>query len=217
MNNYNKLISLVQNILDRGNSDVHSGCVFDCKPVEKIVKDSMKNFDIKPRRCNYGNCSSGVEVCLSKALNSRSNRVFVVHGRDNGNKEACARVLERLGLEPIILQEQPNSGQMISEKLEKYTDVGYAVIIMTPDDIGGLNGENLQKRARQNVIFELGLFMGKLGRSRIAILLDENIEIPSDIHGAGYIPIDSYGAWKTKLAQELKAANYDIDVSRLIS
>lgn len=145
-----------------------------------------------------------------------SNRVFVVHGRDNEKKESCARTLERMGLEAVILHEQANKGKTIIEKFEEYSDVGFAVVLMTPDDVGGLRGEELQNRARQNVVFELGYFIGKLGRNRVMALVDGNIEIPTDISGVVYTGLDSQGFWKMALAKELKNAGYSIDMNLLV-
>lgn len=145
-----------------------------------------------------------------------SNRVFVVHGRDNEKKEACARTLERMGFEAVILHEQANKGKTIIEKFEEYSDVGFAVVLMTPDDVGGLRDEKPQNRARQNVVFELGYFIGKLGRDRVMALVDGNIEIPTDISGVVYTGFDPQGFWKIALAKELKNAGYSVDMNLLV-
>jgi len=139
-----------------------------------------------------------------------SNRVFVVHGRDEAAKESVARFLARLGLEPIILHEQASSGRTIIEKFEVYADVGFAVVLLTPDDVGGLAGSaaDLKPRARQNVIMELGYFIGKLSRRRVCALYKNGVEIPSDYQGVIYVELDSAGAWRTKLAQELVEAGF---------
>jgi predicted nucleotide-binding protein len=141
-------------------------------------------------------------------------RVFIVHGHDN-LKDAVARVLGAVGLEPIILQEKPGGGRTLIEKVEKYSEVGYAVVLLAPDDVGGKKGEEMHDRARQNVIFELGYFVGKLGRGRVALLYSDGIEIPSDLAGIEYIPYDSKDAWKYRLGKELKEASYPIDLNKL--
>ncbi|RRD01867.1 TIR domain-containing protein [Prevotella sp. OH937_COT-195] len=151
----------------------------------------------------------------SKVKSSYSNRVFVVHGRDNEKKEACARVLEHLGFEAIILHEQANRGKTIIEKFEDYSDVGFAVILMTPDDVGGLKGQEQKDRARQNVVFELGYFIGKFGRNRVMALGDGDIEIPTDISGVVYTALDPQCFWKFALAKELKEAGYEVDMNSL--
>lgn len=144
------------------------------------------------------------------------NRVFVVHGRDNEKKEACARILERMGFEAIILHEQSNKGNTIIEKFEEYSDVGFAVVLMTPDDVGCLKGKEPQSRARQNVVFELGYFIGKLGRNRVMALVDGDIEIPTDISGVVYTGLDPQGFWKYALAKELREAGYEVDMNTLV-
>ncbi len=153
------------------------------------------------------------------AVRNRSSRVFIVHGHDDTLKEQVARTLGRLGLEPIILHEQPNGGKTIIEKFEKHADVGFAVVLLTPDDIGAAKPVSgapmLTARARQNVIFELGYFAGRLGRDRVVALRKGETELPSDLHGVVWEPVDSGGAWKTKLAGELKNAGYDVDKNKI--
>lgn len=153
----------------------------------------------------------------SKGAGSR--KVFVVHGRDNEAKETTARFLEKLALQAVILHEQPSSGRTIIEKFETYSeDVGFAVVLLTPDDVGGLNEQlhGLRHRARQNVILELGYFIGRLGRMNVCALHKSDIELPSDYQGVVYIEMDDPGAWKAKLAQELVQAKVPINLSGLI-
>jgi len=148
-----------------------------------------------------------------------SRKVFVVHGRKEGPREAVARFLERLRLEPIILQEQANESRTLIEKFERYSDVSYAVVLFTADDRGGPIEEDPSTylpRARQNAVLELGYFVGKLGRGHVCVLYERGVEIPSDFHGVGYVELDPAGAWKTKLAQEMKAADLDVDMNRVI-
>lgn len=140
------------------------------------------------------------------------NKVFIVHGRDNETKLEVARFLEKIKLEPIILHEQVSRGKTIIEKIEQYTDVNYGIILYTACDIGGLNdGKNeLQERARQNVVFEHGLLIGKIGRDKVSALVKGNIEKPNDISGVVYLDMNS-GQWKIDLAKELSDAGYEID------
>lgn len=148
-----------------------------------------------------------------------SKKVFVVHGHDGEPKQAVARFLESLGFEPVILHEQPNGGRTIIEKFEKNADVGFAVVLLTPDDAGGKQGlvaSMLKPRARQNVVFELGYFIGKLGRSRVCALKLGDVEVPSDFSGVIYVPYDVNGAWKQALGQELQEAGYEVDWNKLM-
>lgn len=144
-----------------------------------------------------------------------SNEIFVVHGHDKAAMEGVARLLERLGLRAVILHEKPNEGRTLIEKFETHSEVGFAVVLLTPDDVGGPVGGGSQHRARQNVILELGYFCGKLGRQRVCALKKGEVEVPSDFVGVVYEAIDDAGAWKFKLAQELKQAGYPIDMNKV--
>lgn len=147
-----------------------------------------------------------------------SKRVFVVHGHDHGAKETVARYLERLGLETVILHEKPSESRTVIEKIEAFSDVGFAVVLLTPDDVGAAKDDaaNLKARARQNVVLELGYFLGKLRRSRVCALYTPGVEIPSDYQGVLFIELDGKGAWRTQLAQELSNARLPINVAGLL-
>ena len=149
---------------------------------------------------------------------NKSNRVFVIHGHDGDAREAVARFLENLGLQPIILHEQPNKGRTTIEKFEDHADVTFAVVLLTPDDEGKRKDDqsDLKPRARQNVILELGFFLGWLGRKHVCSLVKGNVETPSDYDGVVYTKLDDASARKMKLVQELKAASFDIDANKVI-
>ena len=152
--------------------------------------------------------------------NSNStNKVFVIHGHNESVREKVARFLEKLELKPIVLHEQPNKGRTIIEKFEEYGDVGFAVVLLTPDDVGALKEEQADSkpRARQNVVFEFGYFIGKLGRERVCALSMGNVEKPSDCDGILYVPLDDEEGWKMRLMRELKAAKFNVDANKLIS
>lgn len=145
------------------------------------------------------------------------NKIFLVHGHDTAILHQVARLLEQFNIEPIVLFEQPGKGQTIIEKLESNSNVAFAIVILTPDDVGkALAEENLKPRARQNVVFELGYFIGSLNRNRVAVLYDESIELPSDYRGVEYIKIDKEDAWKLKLTKEMKAAGMAIDMNKAL-
>jgi predicted nucleotide-binding protein len=148
-----------------------------------------------------------------------SKKIFLVHGQDEGVKETVARFLEKLELATIILHEQPNKGRTIIEKFTDHSDVGFAVVLLTADDVGGINGtkcEDLSYRARQNVILELGYFLGKIGRQRVCALHHEKVEIPSDYSGVIFIKLDGDSAWRMQLAKEIKAAGIDVDMNKAL-
>ncbi|MED4697066.1 nucleotide-binding protein [Peribacillus frigoritolerans] len=144
-------------------------------------------------------------------------KVFIVHGHDDSAKNEVARFIEKLGLYPIILHEQASGGKTIIEKIEIYSNVGFGIVLYTPCDIGGKNNDRdiLQPRARQNVVFEHGFLMGKIGRENVAALVKDEIEKPNDISGVVYIPMDQHNGWQLALIKELKNSGYRIDVSRL--
>lgn len=149
-----------------------------------------------------------------------SNKIFIVHGHDEEMKQAVARALENIDLEPIILHDQPNQGRTIIEKFTDYSDVSFAIILLSPDDQAYSKNqpENVNFRARQNVILELGFFIGKLGRNRVFILRkDENkFEMPSDYNGVVYTSFDNNMSWKLELIKELNHVGYNIDTNKLI-
>jgi len=149
-----------------------------------------------------------------------TNEIFVVHGHDEAMRASVARTLEKLNLKPIILMEKANEGMTIIEKIEKYSSVCYAVVLLSPDDVAysKSDSDNEKLRARQNVILEIGYFMAKLGRNRVALLYRKNdsFDWPSDLDGVLYISYDRSDDWKIKLAKELKACGIKVDLNRLL-
>jgi len=146
-----------------------------------------------------------------RLVKPQSKSVFIVHGHDGEAREAVARFLTNVGLKPIILREQANRGRTVIEKVEAHSDVGFAVVLLTPDDEGRAKGGELEPRPRQNVLLELGYFMAQLGRDRVCTLKKGEVEIPSDFAGVVWEPMDSAGGWKASLGRELEAAGYNID------
>lgn len=148
----------------------------------------------------------------SVARNKR--KVFIVHGRDNEAKHEVSRFIEKIGLEAIILHEQASSGMTIIEKIEHYSNnADFALVLYTECDLGRGSHEPSppRKRARQNVVFEHGYFMAKLGRENVCALVKGTIETPNDISGVVYVDLDQNGAWKSAVAKELQACGYVIN------
>jgi len=142
----------------------------------------------------------------------------VVHGRNDGFKSEVSSFLTRLELNPIILNEKANRGRTIIEKFENHSNVTSAIVLFTSDDVGKFKDDkDLEARARQNVIFEAGYFIGKLGREKTIILYEEGLKIPSDLLGYIYIPLDINKRWHLDLAKELKAIGFEIDLNKLIT
>lgn len=145
-------------------------------------------------------------------------KVFIIHGHDSEAKLSAARFVEKLGLQAVIFHEQVSQGDTIIEKLERLSDVGYAIVLLTPDDKGyvkHLPQDQATSRARQNVVFEWGYFIAKLGRSKVLALLKEDVEIPSDLQGVLWERMDEGGAWQYKVAKELQAAGYKVDMNNI--
>ena len=149
-----------------------------------------------------------------------TNNIFIVHGHDEEMKQYVARTLPLLKLNPIILHEQPNGGRTIIEKFEKNSEVGFAVVLLSPDDLAypakGGDPKKAMPRARQNVVLELGYFAAKLGRERVFALKRGDLEIPTDFSGVIYTPYDAAGNWRFDLVRELRAAGYTVDANALI-
>lgn len=145
-------------------------------------------------------------------------RVFVVHGHDDGARESVSRFLEHLDFTPVVLNEHANEGRTIIEKFEHHADVAFAIILLTPDDVGApkSNSDRLRDRARQNVVLELGYFIGRLGRSRVCALHKGDLELPSDLHGVLYVAMDEGDGWKLRVAKEMKAAKLELDMNRAV-
>lgn len=166
----------------------------------------------------YGELKQTKSTAKSASL---SNKVFVVHGHDQGLKTDVERFLHEIGLTPVVLHREADQGATIIEKFEKYSDVGYAFILLTPDEICyTIDQKNIQEsdrtieyRARPNVIFEFGYFVGKLGRSKVCCLHKDNVVVPSDINGLIYKKIDgSIESQAYSIIRELKAAGYKINM-----
>ena len=197
--------------------------------LKEIEKDKYSSVFLES---SVGNLLGVLNAALSLALkkgnmpskkqivtkNQMENLVFIVHGRDDALLQRVARFLESLEIKPIILFEQAGKGQTIIEKLEANSNVGFAIVLLTPDDLGRIasSDKELNPRARQNVILELGYFIGKLGRNFVGVLYDESVELPSDYRGVEYIKLDLEGAWKMKIAKEMKEAGLTIDMNKAI-
>lgn len=186
-----------------------------------------KNYVTEITSLIFKNCNKRIESETTVKPNRKSNlnytkakknnsRVFIVHGHDDLLKTEVARFIEKLNLEPIILHEQANSGKTIIEKIEEYSNVGFGIILYTPCDRGSINKDDskVRLRARQNVVFEHGFLIGKIGRQNVCALVKGDIETPNDISGVVYIPTE--GDWKLSLAKEMRNSGYSIDMNLIV-
>lgn len=172
--------------------------------------------DTLDENLRYAEGATAGERDLPEAA-ARSNDIFLVHGHDERAKAEVALFLERAGLPPIILHEQANRGQTLIEKFERHGKAsGFAVVLLTPDDVGGQVGAPTEPRARQNVIAEMGWFAGRLGRERVCVLRKGAVVVPSDFHGVAYTDMDERGAWRNELARELREAGYNGDWAKAL-
>ena len=163
--------------------------------------------------------TSGNKEVSDSSQSTFGDEVFIVHGHNDEAKETVARFVENLGIEATILHEQANRGQTIPEKFEEHADdAGFAIILLTLDDVGASKNEqnNLKPRARQNVVLELGYFWGRLGRGRVCVLHKGGVELPSDMQGLLYVPMNSPDEWQLPLAREMKQAGLPIDLNKLV-
>lgn len=180
------------------------------------AKDVTDNFI--EGAVGYKKVLASTKSADQEAKAGQTTRVFIVHGHDESAQNKAARFVEKLGFEAIILHEKASSGRTIIEKIEHYSDVGFAIVLYTPDDVGNVKSgtENLNLRARQNVVFEHGYLIGKLGRENVSALVDGKLELPNDISGVVYISLDEGAAWQLQLAKEMKQSGYSIDMNKLI-
>jgi predicted nucleotide-binding protein len=140
------------------------------------------------------------------------NRVFVVHGRDEAARGQVVEFLRHLGLEAIVLHEQPNMGRhLLTKFIDEAELVAFAVVLMTADDVGGTSGDSVRPRARQNVILELGYFLSHLGQARVCALISPGLETPSDFDGVVYIEMSENDRWKDELRPELIAGRIPVE------
>lgn len=176
------------------------------KNIFTTAKEKAKKFKIENKQENV------------KIIEDNKTDIFIVHGHDDLAKTEVARFIEQMNFKPIILHEQASEGGTIIEKIEKYSNVGFGIVLYTACDIGAKNSDkdNLRDRARQNVVFEHGFLNGKLGRKNVCAFVKGNIETPNDISGIVYISLDEHGAWKIALAKELRASGYTIDMNKVI-
>ncbi len=167
-----------------------------------------------------GKEQAAVKELLGLISSTENKKIFVVYGHDDMAKTQLEALLRRWDLDPIILDQRASGGQTIIEKLEEYgADVGYAIVLATPDDVGKSKSEtDYRSRVRQNVVLELGMFLAKLGRQRVAILLKEDPQFdkPSDIQGLIYIPFEKrVDEVALSLIRELSEQGYKIDPSKI--
>jgi predicted nucleotide-binding protein len=186
---------------------------------EALRKVRRRTKDSFPAAIEFLDKQEGVEALVRSVQAAlRLRNIFIVHGHDLAARDSVELLVQRLGLRPIILAEQPSGGRTIIDKLETYGEsASYVIVVMTPDDVGYAKRETAaqkKNRARQTVVCELGYFVGKLGRGKVCVLHREDTEIFSDYQGVLLVRMDD-ADWKIKIAQEMKYAGIPVDLNDL--
>lgn len=206
------LLRLASPLAYGGNLRQHNNIITQINRILKAEDLEIKFDGYKPSIGTFRESKQGQSQSESRSdqVQKMGNAVFVIHGRDVARKDTVVRFLrEDLKLEALVLQEQIDGGRTVIEKIEHYANkAGFAVALLTPDDVGyrECSMENPRNRARQNVIFELGYFIGKLGRSRVRALKAGEVEMLSDYEGVIYTIMDDHGGWKEEMRRELQNA-----------
>lgn len=166
--------------------------------IDFLSRDSHTEFLSKWSTPSLQEVITRIERVLGIEHPTRLPRPFIVHGHDETTKWAVKNYLQNtLRLpDPIVLHEQPSLGRTLIEKFEYYAaHSDLAFVILTPDDrlVDPTAKDDEKRRARQNVILELGFFLGTLGRSsgRVFLLYKGPLELPSDLTGVIYIDISN--------------------------
>lgn len=187
------------------NYEFVAACKRDLQRVKAVFLTYLDELQESPENVEMNSIIQACRTGLSA--------VFIVHGHDDALKQSVARLIEKQNIKAIILHEQPNQGATIIEKFEKNSYVGAAICLFTADDTGKAKEEDVEEdRARQNVVFEAGFFMGSLGRDRVIILADKSVELPSDLKGVVYT---SSSSWQLDVLRELRAMGFSIDYNKL--
>jgi len=212
--------SILVGSLDGGDLNDYSGPYQAGLNQSEALLESM----LKQIALYWDEAPEGMAPATSTSTKPLSRKIFIVHGHNGELLQKTARLLTQLRLDPIILHEQANKGQTIIEKFEANSDVSYAIILATADDEGRKLPdseearkltEGLSTRARQNVVFEMGYFIGRLGRGNVCTIVETGVELQSDIQGIVYVEYDAGGSWRYAVAKEIRAAGIDIDMNQI--
>jgi len=194
--------------------------------IQRLVRHMQGDIE----RSDLMQCVVAQPQPMQTAEHSRelSQEIFIVHGHNEEMKQTVARIVSKMGLKPIILHEQANGGRTIIEKFENNADsITFAIILLSADDLAasvrelqGVKDEDLRQRleyrARQNVVFEMGYFSGKLGRANVFFLLQGGVAKPGDLDGIVYTAYDAAHAWRFELVKELKNAGYSVSADQVL-
>ena len=180
----------------------------------KVLKDIKEHLELSKTLEKYQDSPT---KNLKFSVNPKETDVFVVHGHDDALRNEVELFLKTGELNPIILKDKPNASRHILEKfIEESNHSKFAIILFTPDDIGYLESKPEEEhRPRQNVIFELGYFIHKLGKEKVCVLKKGDVKELSDFKGILYTPYDDNGSWKNKIANEMKTQGIPINKDKI--
>ena len=212
----NNKLTHVAFFVSRGESDAERFWREDGESMAAYLESLI--LDVENDEIDFGESDSDPQrSTLGYDSEADLSKVFIVHGHDGEAKERTARFVEKLGLTAVILHEQASIGKTIIEKIEKYSNVGFAIVLYTPDDLGNVKSKaedgSLKGRARQNVVFEHGYLMARIGRENVVSLISGDVELPNDISGIVYITDKD---WQVNIAKEMKAAGYQVDLNAIL-
>lgn len=206
--------------LDINRLDFYLNTLVDSKVIRKSKGRRYKGADGKMTSDDqyeivrkFTELSNDMDV-LGGIEELKKEQVFIIHGHDESMKLNVQLLIERAGIEGVVLHEQLDNGRTIIEKLiGESIEAGYAIALLSPDDI---TDEGVF-RARQNVILEIGYFIGLLGRDKVRMLVKGDIDIPSDLQGIIYEPFDKSGNWRLKLLKEIQGAGIKVDIDKVMA
>jgi len=189
--------------------------IASCKDKKRVIEDVCLGKVVGVHLCTEKFLPQTVKAgAHSASLGMVVGRrwVHIIHGKDEAMKQTVAKTLEVLRLEPVILHEQPNQGRNLLGEFSEYSDVVFAVVLLSPDDASAP-----APKASPNVVLELGFFLGKLGPKRVLPIYREtkNFDLPPNIAGADYVKFDVEGTWKFKLAKALQDSGFAVELKKI--
>lgn len=197
--------------------NIHTPAQLVTQPTEhkhpwQAVKQAIQVKLQQPLHSQVQQPTSVEQLMNSYQPQTNQQKVFIVHGHDEHLRMQVELFIRKIGLKPIVLMNQANGGSTIIEKFEEYGEADYAIVLYTPCDEGRKIGTNeLKGRARQNVVFEHGYFIGRLGRKKVSAMVKAGVEIQNDIQGVVYIGVET--DWQTQLLREFRKAELKFDVN----
>lgn len=212
-------ISIPTVVVSRQTAPVHS-LVAGLDFVRRVIDRDILHVSLRMICEAFEQPLSSGEVSFPKNLGNNRNgehpEIFIIHGREHRHRKRVVGLLESLGVRPTYLEGEPLNGQVIIESIEKHAEQSvFAISLFSGDDVGRLSSQarGLRKRARQNVVFETGIFIGKLSRRRVVILREDDVEVPSDLHGVLTLNLSADDATlKLRLIQEFQAAGVSLQI-----